>query len=211
MRELKIITKVKTIEIYEEIVERISKPPTSMTTWIDLFPFLEKYDWSISFELPYKILREPYFQSFQYKILHRIVNCRDNLFKWNIANSPNCNFCTDVDTIEHHFYDCKISQNFWKELKFKLKSTYNREFKFTICEILLGLNMQDSSLSHCINSVIIWGKWYINKNKSCNKAVLFKEFVSVIKSKLNILQKLHSKEKKTNKFNKIYKQLYENL
>ena len=59
----------------------------------------------------------------------------------------------------------------------KLKDIYDRELKLSICEILLGLNLENSSLSHCINRVIIWGKWYINKNKSLRKVVLINDFL----------------------------------
>ena len=132
---------------------------------------LEKHEWSVTFELPYKILREPYFQSFQYKILHRIVNFGDNLFKWNIIDSPKCHYCTFIDTIEHHFFYCEIIQAFLENLEMKLKNIHDREIKLSICEILLGLNSENFSLSHCINTVIIWGKWYINKTRSFCKAV----------------------------------------
>ena len=176
-----------------------------------MFPFLEKHEWSVTFELPYKILREPYFHSFQYKILHRIVNCGDNLFKWNIIDSPKCHYCTFIDTIEHHFFYCEIIQAFLENLEIKLKDIYDREIKLSICEILLGLNLENSSLSHCINTVIIWGKWYINKNKSFCKAVLINDFLKIIKSKVEILEKIYSKEKKINKFYKVYRTLCDSL
>ena len=39
--KLKAIEKVKTVEIYQELVTRVSKPPTSTAIWVNLFPFLE--------------------------------------------------------------------------------------------------------------------------------------------------------------------------
>ena len=122
-----------------------------------------------------------------------MVNCGDNLFKWNIIDSRECHYCTLIDTIEHHFYYCEVSQALWENLEMILKDIYERELKLSICHILLGLNLENSSLSHCINTVIIWGKWYI------------------IKSKLQILENLYSKENKINKFNKIYKRLCDSL
>ena len=61
VNKLKAIIKVKTVEIYQELVTRVSKSPTSTAIWVNLFPFLEKHEWSVTFELPL---------SFQYKILH---------------------------------------------------------------------------------------------------------------------------------------------
>ena len=78
--------------------------------------------------------------------------------------------------MEHHFYYCEVSQAFGESLEMKLKDIYDRELKLSICEILLGLYLENSSLSYCINTVIILGKWYINKNKSLQKTVYIKDF-----------------------------------
>ena len=40
--KLEAIVKVKTVEIYQELVTRVSKPTTSTAIWVNLFPFLEK-------------------------------------------------------------------------------------------------------------------------------------------------------------------------
>ena len=75
------LSKTKTREIYQELIRRSSRPATSINTWVNIYPFLETHEWHITFSLPYKIIQEPYFQSFQFKILHRIINCNDNLYK----------------------------------------------------------------------------------------------------------------------------------
>ena len=106
--------KLKSSEIYWELVNKKVKAPTALYTWIDLFPFLEKLEWSEIFSLAHEISKEPYLQSFQFKILHRTVNCGYNLFKWNVVDSAVCNYCNScVDTIEHHFYYCVVSRDFW--------------------------------------------------------------------------------------------------
>ena len=53
-------------------IESKIKPPTAQETWSEIYL------------LPYKITKEPYFQSLQYKILNRILNCNERLYKWNI-------------------------------------------------------------------------------------------------------------------------------
>ena len=62
----------------------ISKPPTSIETWINIFPLLETENWNSIVLRTIKITKETYLQSFQYKILNRILNCKDKLFKWKI-------------------------------------------------------------------------------------------------------------------------------
>ena len=59
--------KLKSSEINWELVNNKVKAPTALYTWIDLFPFLEKLDWSKIFSLAHEISKEPYLQSFHSK------------------------------------------------------------------------------------------------------------------------------------------------
>ena len=75
--------------------------PTSINTWLDRFPFLENINWRDIYELPYKTVSEPYLQSYQYKIVNRILNCNERLNKWKIKKGPECDSCGEIDAIEH--------------------------------------------------------------------------------------------------------------
>ena len=75
--------------------------PTAVSTWIDLFPFLEQVNWAHLFTYVNKVTSELYLQSFQYKVTNRTLNCNYNLFKWNILDHSICEYCPLVtDTIE---------------------------------------------------------------------------------------------------------------
>ena len=130
-----------------------------------MFPFLESYDWKKTFFLPFKISIEPFFQSFQYKILNRIVNCRENLFKWNIVDDPNCKSCFLIDTLEHHLFYCNVSLNFWEKTSDWIKSILGIKFNFTVCDILFGFHLSDDAIFKAINYLILIGKWFLNKKK----------------------------------------------
>ena len=70
----KLVTLTKQKEIYWELINREkTQIPTAVFTWHDLFPFLENVNWSYFRMLPYRIVREPYIQTFQYKILNRTL------------------------------------------------------------------------------------------------------------------------------------------
>ena len=78
------IEKLNNKKIYSKlIIPKVAKP-TSIETWINMFPFMENYEWVNIYLLSPKITTEPYFQSFQYKIINRIINCKDKLFIWGI-------------------------------------------------------------------------------------------------------------------------------
>ena len=80
-KNLKQLTKCTNKNIYYTLMHKYIKLPTSIEKWVIIFSFLEKEDWSQIFKRAFQITKEPYLQSFQYKILNRILINKDNLFK----------------------------------------------------------------------------------------------------------------------------------
>ena len=83
-------------EIYQKLIVEKIEPPTSIEKWINIFPFMENIDWSKIFSLSFRTIREPHFHSFQYKVLNRILNCKDKLFTWKKTDNNICVYCNDV-------------------------------------------------------------------------------------------------------------------
>ena len=102
--KFKILEKVTSKEIYINLIEKIIEVPTAINTWLDIYPFMENIDWKEIYELPYNITSEPYLQSYQYKILNRILNCNYQLYKCKIKVGPECDSCGMIDTIEHRLF-----------------------------------------------------------------------------------------------------------
>ena len=188
-KKTKELFKLKSSEIYWELVNKKVKAPTALYTWIDLFPFLEKLEWSEIFRLAHEISKEPYLQSFQFKILHRIVNCGYNLFKWNAVQSAVCNYCNScIDTIEHHFYYCVVSRDFWLKISDWLNSFMRESFSLSICEVLLGITKTSTTDTryYTQNYVIVLGKWFINLKKIIKKRFGFQITLHMSKIKLEL-------------------------
>ena len=147
------------------MVSRISKPPTSLNTWINIYPFLETHAWHTTFALCYKIAHESYLQSFPFKVINRKINCDDNLYKWKIIDRPKCRYCTSVDTIEHHFYYCRISMEFWRKLSHVIYEVFHLNIHFTVCQILLGLSTHNDFQIKCTNFLVLCDKWFLNQKR----------------------------------------------
>ena len=81
----KIWSKITSKDIYRQITKEKKVEPTSTETWEKRFLFTP--NWKAIYNLPYKITSEPYLQSFQYKILNRILNCNDKLHTWGIKKT----------------------------------------------------------------------------------------------------------------------------
>ena len=162
--------------------------PTAQDTWIDIFPFLEDLDWGKIYTLPYKITKEPFLQSLQYKILNRIVNCRERLFKWKITENNICNYCENIDTLEHHFFNCKASKRIWDGLGQWIQNNLLIIYPLTECEILLGIPNVNSTDLKIMNFFILFTKSYINRKKPQKDQIYLIELLNELKIKMDIIK-----------------------
>ena len=193
------ITIVKSKELYTHLILQKSKPPSSLETWVNLFPFLEQYNWKDIFNIPFKYVREPYLQSFQYKIINRILNTNEKLHTWKIKKSNKCDYCQSIDTIEHHLFYCQISKTIWDQLETWLYNHFEIKLNLTVCEVLFGLPYAINEYIELINFVIILCKWYINSKKVNNEPLYFIELLNRIREKLKLLILTNNMNNRANK------------
>ena len=74
-------------------------------------------DWKRVYLLPFRTTLETKLREFQFKILNRIVFTNEKRFRFDMAESDKCAFCqTEVESIEHLLFSCKISSVFWKHV-----------------------------------------------------------------------------------------------
>ena len=193
------ISIIKSKELYNCLIMNKIKPPTSLETWVNLYPFMENYDWKEIYTIAFKYTREPYLQSFQYKIINRILNTNEKLEKWSIKLSNKCNYCQAIDTIEHHLYQCKDSKTIWEQLELWLYNQIEIKLNLKECEILFGIPNAINADIELINFVIIITKWYINAQRTEEKAMFFIELLSKIKNKVKILIITNNMNNRANK------------
>ena len=182
----KFISKVTSKQIYGKFIEDRTEAPTAINTWVNIYPFLETINWNHIFTLSFETTKEPYLQSFQYKILNRILNMREKLSTWNIIDTNKCYSCNKVDTLEHHLFSCPASRKFWLQLENWIYNNLETYFSFTECEIIFGIPLDKNNIEiKIINYLILLGKWYINKCRSSNTNVYFIELLHLTKNKLD--------------------------
>jgi hypothetical protein len=70
-------------EVYKHLINLVSKTPTAVQKWCEMYETLNEIDWKLIFQTLYNIVRETKLQSFQYKILNRIFPCNHWVSKWN--------------------------------------------------------------------------------------------------------------------------------
>ena len=72
-------------------------------------------DWERVYLLSFRTTLRTKLREFQFKILNRIVFTNEKLFRFDMAESDKCALCqtTEVESIEHLLFSCKISSVFW--------------------------------------------------------------------------------------------------
>ena len=120
-----------------------------------------------AFVLAKSVAVETFVQCFQFKILNDILFLNTRLAKIGRIQSDLCSFCqTSPETLEHFFYRCSFSTEFWN--------------KFAI---ILGILDQRSNL---LNYFIVLGKLYLWNCRKNKQVPLFLPFEDVVKRKYEI-------------------------
>ena len=188
---------IKSKNINQKSVCDQIKKATAQETWINIYPFLENLEWDTIYLLPYKITSEPFLQSLQYKILNRILNCKDRLLKWKISESNKCNYCDQIDTLEHHLIHCTTSSPIWDSLTEWICNNLLIIYHFTECEQLFGIPFTNSIDLKLINLLILFTKWFINRKKTLKAKLYFIEQICELKVKIVIIILSNTQNDKT--------------
>ena len=164
------LKKAKSKDFYYEYVDFELEPPASYRRWV-----LEKH---VSEDLYYKSLslvkqctNEPKLLAMQFKIIHYITNCGENLKKWNIAEESACQFCqtNKTDTVVHALYDCEITWKYITEI-FQLIDINNTVDSSLTAEAFI-FGVEDPALNIVfllIKKCILTGRTFHNGQMSFN-------------------------------------------
>ncbi len=103
------IEKIKCKDFYWHLINKAPHMPKNILKWCETYPDFKNADtktWQRIFKLPFQVIRETRIQTFQYKILHKVISCNKWLFNIRIKTSELCDYCKDIDDIPHFFYHC---------------------------------------------------------------------------------------------------------
>ena len=197
--------------IYDLLITKIYVKPTALHKWEDIYD-IDETDWPYIFKQPYTCSRETRLQSFQYKIIHRIVSCNKWLFSLKVFTSPNCTKCTEngIDNIQHFFIECSALDKFWMKIENWWNRTATYQIKITDKHVIFGL-YYDNNYYKTVNFVILLGKWYIYRQSYLDKKVEFFDFLVLLKSRLETEKYICRCQGQINKFDKMWSEIMDNL
>lgn len=126
--------------------------------------------------------REIKLKEFNFKILHGILSCNNNLMRWKIKTSGKCDVCNEIQTIKHLLFDCTYVKPVW--------NIVNNQLALDISyQQILGL---DKSFDHnaivTIICFIIYKEWLVLsfQNKARSHATSMTYFKNELQVRANI-------------------------
>ena len=186
------VFKITCKEIYWHIIGRSKHCPSSKEKWYKSFPLMRENSielWPDIYKLPFIITRETKLQSFQYKIIHRIIACNKWLFNIKIKDSSRCSYCECEDNIQHFFLNCDNVRDFWGEWQ----NWWNRCTGMDLSKLetftestLLGYR-GDDDITVVLNLCALLAKYYIYIRKMYeNNSFDMYQYLVLLKQKLSM-------------------------
>ena len=131
------------------------------------------------------------------------VATNSRLFRVNIADNENCEFCQQRETNVHAFILCERSQNFWREIKyFLLKLGYQN---FRLEHKLLG----DSEKDVLFNLIIMIGKEIIYRNRGKGNQYSMRHFERILEIERESEETFAANNDNVETYEKKWERLYE--
>jgi hypothetical protein len=168
--------KVKSSMVYWQML----KSPGDIISeqkWLQDFS-LQNIIFSDFYKLSYEITTYTSVQSFQFKLLHRIINTNRWLYLRGIKETEICDFCDNTDTIVHFFVTCKISVDFWESVL----NWWNRLpniphfYSIYIDQIMMGI-IGNHDVIRALNFVLLYGKFFLYKCKKKSERPFLPQFL----------------------------------
>ena len=128
--------------------------------------------------------KEKKLKEFNFKLLHGILPCNKNLFRWKIRPCDICDVCQEIQTIEHLLYDCSYVKPLWNIVDL----VYGTKVNFIQ---ILGLD--ELSNYGSVTTLIcfqIYKEWLLLslENKKRNSVIALEYFKNEIKLRIQIYE-----------------------
>jgi hypothetical protein len=191
-----------------------NKSPTCIGRWESLYE-IDPNIWPSLFLAPFTSCRETYLQSFQFRIIHRILPCNEWLFIRKVVTSNICSyeFCKEknIDTIRHYLITCPPVTIFWENfVRWWNQLDYSKLNPLVEENIILGFpcfTPEDQVLNFCI----IVAKYYIYCSKRHQRNIFIIEFLAIVKNKLAVEEKISIQNNNQEHFRATWSLLYNKL
>ena len=126
-------------------------------------------------------------REFYFKLLHRIVATKKELFLFGKAEDTKCLYCQMNDSIIHAFHSCNWSQSFFLEVIKWFNKENVTSFSLSPTELLFGMRVdassKESNIIRKLNFTFLYAKYYLYNQKLIHGELSVNEFIVNLKHK----------------------------
>ena len=121
------------------------------------------------FGVAHEHAKESWLRLFHSKFIHNTFPTSILLNKMGLATTTKCLWCTEIDYIEHAFYQCTELKNFWRNVKQYILINYDWRLEINEKIALFGVpktEIEDAEIRKKVNHIILTAKIAISKYKN---------------------------------------------
>ena len=149
---------------------------------------LNKDVWTRIFKSLKNICKETKLKEFQFKLIHRTIATKKELFRFGIKTDDECLYCGDKDSIEHSFIECAFTKLFTQNVLNWFNRVNECQISPTIEETLFGITASslDSTIIRKFNYTALFMRHYIYSSKLNSLAISIQDFISKLLIKYDL-------------------------
>ena len=141
---------------------------------------LNKDVWTRIFKSLKNICKETKLKEFQFKLIHRTIVTKKELFRFGVKTDDECLYCGDKDSIEHSFIECAFTKLFTQNVLNWFNQVNECQISPTTEETLFGITASslDSTIIRKFNYIALFMRHYIYSSKLNSLAISIQDFIS---------------------------------
>ena len=149
---------------------------------------LNKDVWTRIFKSLKNICKETKLKVFQFKLIHRTIVTKKELFRFGIKTDDECLYCGGKDSIEHSFIECAFTKLFTQIVVNWFNRVNECQIYPTSEETLFGITAKslDSTIIRKFNYTDLFMRHYIYPSKLNSRAISIQDFISKLLIKYDL-------------------------
>ena len=176
-------------QYYSLLVNEKQFMPSVIYYWEDVLRLGCELDWKAVLQFKFGKSFDHRIKQFNFKLFHKIVPSKSNLYRWQISTDNMCNICKEKETTMHILLICKESRLFWKTVTSLIYNIYGLEFNMSEKIIIIGYDIKNDK-NNIVNIMLTLAQYvvykiYLRRNYENVKVYarkLFIEFKSIMKT-----------------------------
>ena len=152
-------------KLYYDVLSQNDAKPNCCSKWEDKLQ--RNIPWHSCFFHQISKIHDFNIKWFQMRITHRIIGTNVMFKEMGVTNNNKCSFCLIAkDTIQHIFWECKHSQQFWTRFLVLLKEECTSCYRLKLFECLILFGIDDNiKKENVFDLILLLAKQYLYKCK----------------------------------------------